>query len=85
MEKNPPKIGIFVCECAGNIGHVVDVKTVIEAAKNWEAVAVAKQNEYLCSKPAQEMIIQAIKKNNLDRVVVASCTPRMHLATSKAF
>jgi len=81
MQKNPPKIGIFVCECGGNIGDVVDVKTVIEAAKNWEAVAVAKQNEYLCSKPAQEMIIQAIKKNNLDRIVVASCTPRMHLAT----
>jgi len=81
MEKNPPKIGIFVCECGGNIGDVVDVKAVIEAAKNWEGVAVAKQNEYLCSKPAQEMIIDAIKKNNLDRVVVASCTPRMHLAT----
>jgi heterodisulfide reductase subunit A len=81
MKKNPPKIGIFVCECGGNIGNVVDVKAVIEAAKNWEAVAVAKQNEYMCSKPAQEMIIQAIKKNNLDRVVVASCTPRMHLAT----
>jgi heterodisulfide reductase subunit A len=81
VEKNLPKIGIFVCECGGNIGNVVDVKTVIEAAKNWEAVAVAKQNEYMCSKPAQEMIIQAIKKNNLDRVVVASCTPRMHLAT----
>ncbi len=81
MEKNPPRIGIFVCECGGNIGDVVDVKTVIEAAKNWEAVVVAKEHEYLCSKPAQEMIIQAIKKNNLDRVVVASCTPRMHLAT----
>jgi len=80
-EKNPSKIGIFVCECGGNIGDVVDVKAVIEAAKNWEGVAVAKQNEYLCSKPAQEMIIEAIKKNNLDRVVVASCTPRMHLAT----
>jgi len=81
MEKNPPKIGIFVCECGGNIGNVVDVKAVIEAAKNWEAVAVAKYHEYLCSKPAQEMIIQAIKKNSLNRVVVASCTPRMHLAT----
>ena len=81
MEKNPPRIGIFVCECGGNIGDVVDVKAVVEAAKNWEAVAVAKEHEYLCSKPAQEMIMQAIKKNNLDRVVVASCTPRMHLAT----
>ena len=66
MEKNPPRIGIFVCECGGNIGDVVDVKAVVEAAKNWEAVAVAKEHEYLCSKPAQEMIMQAIKKNNLD-------------------
>ena len=81
MKKNPPRIGIFVCECGGNIGDVVDVKAVIEAAKNWEGVAVAKHHEYLCSKPAQEMITQAIKKNNSDRVVVASCTPRMHLAT----
>jgi heterodisulfide reductase subunit A len=81
MEKNLPRIGIFVCECGGNIGDVVDVKAVIEAVKNWEAVAVAKEHEYLCSKPAQEMIMQAIKKNSLDRVVVASCTPRMHLAT----
>jgi len=81
MEKNLPRIGIFVCECGGNIGDVVDVKAVVEAVKNWEAVAVAKEHEYLCSKPAQEMIMQAIKKNNLDRVVVASCTPRMHLAT----
>ena len=81
MEKNPPKIGIFVCECGGNIGNVVDVKAVLEAVKNWEGVAVAKYNKYLCSKPAQEMIIDAIKKKDLDRAVVASCTPRMHLPT----
>jgi len=81
MEKKPLRIGIFVCECGGNIGNVVDVKAVVETAKNWEGVVVAKQHEYMCSKPAQEMIIEAIKKNSLDRVVVASCTPRMHLAT----
>jgi heterodisulfide reductase subunit A len=81
MEKKTPRIGIFVCECGGNIGDVVDVKAVVDAVKNWEGVVVAKQHKYLCSKPAQEMIIEAIKKNNLDRVVVASCTPRMHLPT----
>jgi heterodisulfide reductase subunit A len=81
MEKKSPKIGIFVCECGGNIGDVVDVKAVIEAVKNWDGVAVAKYHKYLCSKPAQEMIIDAVKKESLDRVVVASCTPRMHLAT----
>jgi heterodisulfide reductase subunit A len=81
MEKKAPKIGIFVCECGGNIGDVVDVKAVIETVKNWEGVTVAKYHKYLCSKPAQEMILEAIKKENLDRVVVASCTPRMHLVT----
>jgi len=81
MERKTPKIGIFVCECGGNIGDVIDVKALVDAAKNWEGVAVAKYHKYLCSKPAQEMILEAIKKENLDRVVVASCTPRMHLAT----
>jgi heterodisulfide reductase subunit A len=81
MEKNTPRVGIFVCECGGNIGDVIDVKAVVDAVKNWEGVAVAKYHKYLCSKPAQEMILEAIKKNSLDRVVVASCTPRMHLAT----
>jgi len=80
-EKKTPRIGIFVCECGGNIGDVVDVKSVVEAVKGWEGVTTAKYHKYLCSKPAQEMIVDAIKKDNLDRVVVASCTPRMHLAT----
>ena len=81
MEKNLSRVGIFVCECGGNIGDVVDVKAVIEAARSWKGVIVAKYHKYLCSKPAQEMIIDAVKKNNLDRVVIASCTPRMHLVT----
>ena len=80
-EKKTPRIGIFVCECGGNIGDVVDVKSVVETVKSWEGVATAKYHKYLCSKPAQEMIVDAVKKDNLDRVVVASCTPRMHLAT----
>jgi heterodisulfide reductase subunit A len=81
MEEKQPRIGIFVCECGGNIGDVVDVKAVLEAVKGWEGVVVAKYNKYLCSRPAQEIIINTIKKKNLDRVVVASCTPRMHLPT----
>ncbi len=81
MEKKAPRIGVFVCECGGNIGEVVDVKAVVDAVKNWPDVAVAKFHKYLCSKPAQEIITDSVKKENLDRVVVASCTPRMHLAT----
>ena len=81
MERNPPRIGIFVCECGGNIGDVVDVKKVVETVRKWENVVVARQHAYMCSKPAQEMIIDAIKRQSLDRVIVASCTPRMHLPT----
>jgi heterodisulfide reductase subunit A len=81
VEEKPPRIGIFVCECGGNIGDVVDVKSVLEAVKNWDGVIVAKYNKYLCSRPAQEIIFEDIKKKNLDRVIVASCTPRMHLPT----
>jgi len=81
MEKEPTRIGIYVCECGGNIGDVVDVKAVLEAVKDWEGVVVAKYQKYLCSKPSQEVIAEAIKKKDLDRVVIASCTPRMHLAT----
>jgi len=81
MSKELPKIGIYICECGGNIGDVVDVKAVLEAVKNWEGVIDAKYQKYLCSKPSQEVIVEAIKKKNLDRVVIASCTPRMHLTT----
>jgi len=81
MEKKIPRIGIFVCECGGNIGDVIDVNVVVNAVKNWKGVVVAKYHKYLCSKPAQELILEAVKKDGLDRVVVASCTPRMHLMT----
>jgi heterodisulfide reductase subunit A len=84
MEKKSPRIGIFVCECGGNIGDVVDVKSVVETVKKWPDVAAAKYHKYLCSKPAQEMILDSVKKDNLNRVVVASCTPRMHLGTFQA-
>jgi heterodisulfide reductase subunit A len=81
MEKEPPRIGVYVCECGGNIGDVVDVKAILEEVKDWEGVVDAKYQKYLCSRPAQEIIVKAIKKKNLNRVVIASCTPRMHLPT----
>ncbi|MCS7114867.1 MAG: hydrogenase iron-sulfur subunit [Nitrososphaerota archaeon] len=79
-EKEKQRIGIFVCECGGNISDVIDVKAVINHAKKWKNTVV-EGNRYLCSKPAQEKIIEVIKSNNLNRVVVAACTPRMHLQT----
>ena len=81
MDEHEARIGIFVCECGGNIGDVIDVKSVCDAVKGWEKVVVARQDRYLCSKPAQDMIVDEIKLHKINRVVVASCTPRMHLTT----
>jgi heterodisulfide reductase subunit A len=75
------RIGVFICHCGGNISDTVDVAKVREAAKSFENVGVAETFEYVCSNPGQEMIKKAIQENKLNRIVVASCSPRMHLDT----
>ena len=75
------RIGIYVCECGGNIGDVVDVEAVRKEAEAWDGVSVARKESYLCSKPSQDKILGDIERHGLDRVLVASCTPRMHLPT----
>ncbi|MDA8234598.1 MAG: FAD-dependent oxidoreductase, partial [Clostridia bacterium] len=75
------RIGVFVCWCGSNIGGVVDVLKVAEAAKGFPGVVFTQEYKYTCSEPGQEMMIQAIKEHRLDRVVVASCSPRMHELT----
>ena len=73
-----PKIGVFVCHCGINIGGVVDVPAVKEYAKSLPHVAYVDENLYTCSQDTQTKIKEVIKENNLNRVVVASCTPRTH-------
>jgi len=80
-KKEEPKIGVYICHCGGNISDTVDVEKVREAASNLEGVKVAKTYEYVCSDPGQEMIKEGIKEHGLNRIVVASCSPRMHLDT----
>jgi len=75
------KIGVFVCWCGSNIGGVVDVPKVVSEISRMPGVAYSTDYKYMCSEPGQEKIIQAIKENNLDRIVVASCSPRLHEAT----
>ncbi|NPV89855.1 MAG: CoB--CoM heterodisulfide reductase iron-sulfur subunit A family protein [Firmicutes bacterium] len=75
------RVGVFVCQCGSNIGGVVDVPRVAEVAKSFPNVVFTQEYKYTCSEPGQEMIIQAIKEHRLDRVVVASCSPRMHELT----
>ncbi|MHA2254902.1 MAG: FAD-dependent oxidoreductase, partial [Candidatus Heimdallarchaeaceae archaeon] len=72
------KVGVFVCHCGRNIAHTVDIKKVLETIKDNEDVAHVEDNMYMCSEPGQAVIKEAIKKHNLDRVVVAACSKDMH-------
>jgi len=75
------RIGVYVCNCGTNIAKVVDCDAVCEMAGKLPHVAVARSYKYMCSTPGQEMIVQDIKEQNLNRVVVAACSPRMHERT----
>ncbi len=79
MEK--PRIGVYICECGVNISATVDVNAVAEMASRLPGVVVARVYKYMCSEPGQLMIQEDIRNLGLNRVVVASCTPRMHEPT----
>ena len=72
------RIGVFVCHCGRNIGGYVDVPQVVEYAKNLPDVAHAEHNLYTCSEEGISSIKRKIQENDLNRVLVASCTPRTH-------
>jgi len=76
-----PRIGVYICECGINISATVDVEAVVKMAADLPGVTVARQYKYMCSEPGQEMIQKDIRDLGLNRVVVASCTPRMHEPT----
>jgi heterodisulfide reductase subunit A len=73
-----PRIGVFVCHCGTNIAGVVNVPNVVEYAKTLPDVVYAENNLYTCSNDTQERIKEKIKEHQLNRVIVASCTPRTH-------
>jgi len=73
-----PRVGVFVCHCGRNIGGVVDVPSVAEYAQGLPNVAYAEENLYTCSSDTQARIREKIEEQGLNRVVVASCTPRTH-------
>ena len=76
-----PRVGVYVCDCGTNIAATVDVKSVVEFASALPGVVAAKEYKYVCSEPGQQLIQQDIKEQKLQRVVVASCSPRMHEQT----
>jgi len=75
------KIGVYICHCGGNISDHVDVERVREAVKDIEGVSVVRTTLFTCSDASQEEMIADIRSKGLDGLVVASCSPRLHLHT----
>jgi heterodisulfide reductase subunit A len=75
------RIGVFVCWCGENIARTVDVQKVVDAVAELPGVRSAQHYKYMCADPGQAMIREKIAAEKLDGVVVASCSPHMHLKT----
>lgn len=75
------RIGVYICHCGSNIAGTVDCEGVARWAGELDGVTVARNYEFMCSSLGQEMIKDDIRELELDRVVVAACTPRMHEPT----
>jgi heterodisulfide reductase subunit A len=78
VNSEPPRVGVFVCNCGVNIGGVVRVPEVVQYAKTLPNVVYTQENLFSCSQDAQAQLVQMIKEHNLNRVVVAACSPRTH-------
>jgi len=75
------RVGVFVCDCGLNIAGTVDCGAVAEYAATLPDVACVVRNKYTCAEPGQNEIKEAIRRHDLNRVVVASCSPRQHEPT----
>lgn len=73
-----PRIGVFVCHCGSNIASVINIRHVVDYVRNLPGVTHVSDFTYTCSQDAQENIKKIIAENQLNRIIVASCTPRTH-------
>ncbi len=78
------RIGVYVCHCGGNISDHVNVKEVAESVAGEADVAVARTHLFACSDASQQEMIDEIKEKNLDGLVIASCSPKLHMYTFRA-
>jgi len=78
LKGKPSRVGVFVCRCGTNIAGVVDVPAVVEFAKGLPGVVFVEENLFSCSQDTQDKMTQVIKEHQLNRVVVAACTPKTH-------
>jgi heterodisulfide reductase subunit A len=81
MKHDRPRIGVYVCHCGMNIAPKVDVEEVVKYVGNLDGVVIARDYKFMCSNPGQELIVKDIKELGLNRIVEASCSPRMHETT----
>jgi heterodisulfide reductase subunit A len=82
--RGSPRIGVYICHCGTNIAGTVDVAEVADFAAQLDSVVLARHYAYMCSDPGQALIKEDIRDHNLNRVVVASCSPLMHETTFRA-
>jgi heterodisulfide reductase subunit A len=82
--KHPARVGVYLCHCGTNISKMVDVVRIAEQMAGQPQATVSRHYKFMCSEPGQELIIKDIKEHNLDRVVVAACSPLMHEMTFRA-
>jgi len=78
VSEDEPRIGVFVCNCGINIGGIADVPKITEYAKTLPNVVYAEHNLFSCSQDTQEKMVETIKEQKLNRVVVAACSPLTH-------
>ena len=78
IEGQEARVGVFVCNCGVNIGGIADVPAIVEYAKGLPNVTYVQENLFTCSQDTQDQMAEIIKEKDLNRVVVAACTPRTH-------
>ena len=79
--KVPCKVGVYICHCGTNISKMVDVGQIVKRMMDHANVVVSRHYKFMCSEPGQELIVNDIKEQELNRVVVAACSPLMHELT----
>ncbi|GAB4028823.1 MAG: hypothetical protein Fur0012_02130 [Elusimicrobiota bacterium] len=79
--RQKPKVAVYVCHCGGNISDVIDVKKVASELAKYHDVAVSREYAFMCSSTGQDFIVDDIRKEGINRVVVAACSPFLHELT----
>ena len=80
-QEKKKRIGVYICHCGGNISDYVDVEQLCDMMKDEESVAISKNVMFACADSNQKEMVNDIQENNLDGIVVASCSPKLHLHT----